>query len=479
MIANFAELLNPEGVETVHQASLEILQEVGLLVHNRKARLRYSRHGCHVDHESQIVKFPSQVVEHFCQAFPQKFTFHARNPEFDRTLPDDGPVFTTGSSVPDIIDMDTGQVRRARSKDIALIAHLVNELPGYELFAIPVIANDAPPGRYHLSRYYPAVRHSIKPIFGSAPSADELEDIMRLEELVAGNAGEYRQRPFLTFGVCPVISPLVLDNESTEMLMYFAENQVPYIFITAPNAGMTSPMSLLGTLAQCNAEFLATAVLSQMSYAGTPVMYDALPTLADMRSGSYAPGGIETAIMMMGCAQMARYYDVPSAGFIGLTNAKTNDAQSGYETGLSTMAALNAGIDLFHLGGLLDGLSVFDYAKLLIDAEIAMMLKRVVGGFEESPDGFALDVIKQVGAGDTFLNNPHTRKEMRETAFIPQLSDRQPRSRWEESGGFETHQRAMQIVREMLTKEISINLSPEIHANILTEYADMEMLVKD
>ena len=476
MIEGYAQLLTQEWVESVHNASLEILEEVGLLVHNLKARDRFARHGCQVDHETQLVKLPRQVIDHFCQAFPAQFTFYGRNPEFDRTIPDDGPLFTTAGSAPDLIDPDTGKVQRARSDDIARIAHLVNELPGYDLPSIPVIAGDAPSGRYHLSRYYPALKNTLKPVLGSAPNSTEAKDIFRLGELVAGNEKNYRERPFLTYGVCPVISPLVMDNDSTGMLMFFAEQQLLCYYAFAPNSGMTAPMTLLGILAQCNAEFLATAVLSQMSHSGTPIIYAVLPTVADMRTGAYAPGGIETGILMMGCAQMARFYNVPCAGFIGLTNSKLNDAQAGYETGLSTMAALNAGVDLFFTGGLLDGLSTFDFAKMVIDNEIALMLKRVKRGFEFSKDDFALDVIRQVGPGGTFINLPHTRKRMRKTALLPEISDRDPRSRWEENGSVETHTRAIRKAREILTRDNPSVFSSEIDALILAEFEYLRLL---
>lgn len=473
MIAKYAELLTSEWVEKVHDTSLEILEEVGLLVHNVKARNRFARYGCLVDHEIQLVRIPQGIVEHFIQTFPAQFTFHGRDPMFDVTIPNDGPVFTTASSVPDLIDPDTGAVRRARSDDIARISHLVNELPGYDLISIPLIADDAPPGRYHLYRYYPALKNTLKPVLGSAPNTEEAMDILRLGILVAGNEDNYRARPFLTYGVCPVISPLLLDNDSTEMMMLFAEQQLPCSIILAPNSGMTAPMTLLGTLAQCNAEFLATALLSQMSFLGTPLIYSALPTVADMRIGAYAPGGIETSILMMGCAQMARFYKVPCAGFIGLTNAKLNDAQSGYETGLSTMAALNAGVDMFYTGGLLDGLSAFDFAKLVIDGEIAMMLKRVAGGFEDSLEDFAVDVIKQVGPGGTFVNTAHTRRNMRKTAFLPQISDREPRSRWENFGAMEAQHRAILKVHEILSQSNPSILSPDIDSSIRAEFKDL------
>ena len=134
--------------------------------------------------------------------------------------------------------------------------------------------------------------------------------------------------------------------------MRFAERQIPSYGIIVPNAGLTAPLTLTGTLAQCNAEFLAQATLVQMSHPGTPLVYEALPTVADVRTGAYASGAIETGILMMGCAQMARYYSLPSGGFAGLTNAKVNDAQSGFETGMSTLATSAACERIVRIAGL-------------------------------------------------------------------------------------------------------------------------------
>jgi trimethylamine--corrinoid protein Co-methyltransferase len=144
-----------------------------------------------------------------------------------------------------------------------------------------------------------------------------------------------------------------------------------------PNGGMSSPYTLLGTLVQVNAEFLAYVTLTQLIRPGKPLIYSTLPTLADLRRGSYAPGSIENGMLVMGAAQLARYYNVPSAGYVGLTNAKVNDAQSGYEAGMSNVAALLAGCDLFSMGGLLDALMCFDFGKAVTDGEIALMLKRM------------------------------------------------------------------------------------------------------
>ncbi|HEX9090458.1 MAG TPA: trimethylamine methyltransferase family protein, partial [Anaerolineales bacterium] len=84
---SYATLLTQEQVERTHSASLEILENVGLLVRNGEARNIFARHGCLVDDESLIVKFPGGVVEEFRGMLPSEFTFYGRDPTYDRTLP--------------------------------------------------------------------------------------------------------------------------------------------------------------------------------------------------------------------------------------------------------------------------------------------------------------------------------------------------------------------------------------------------------
>ena len=81
-------------------------------------------------------------------------------------------------------------------------------------------------------------------------------------------------------------------------------------------------------MAQGNAEFLVVAVLTQMVRPGTPLIYSTLPTVADMRTGAYASGGIECGILQTGFAQMARFYGVPHSGYVGLTNSKQHNQNS-------------------------------------------------------------------------------------------------------------------------------------------------------
>ena len=149
-------------------------------------------------------------------------------------------------------------------------------------------------------------------------------------------------------------------------------------------------------------------------------------------------------------SQMAQFYNVPSGGYIGLTNAHLNDAQSGYETGMNTMGALLAGADMFNMGGLLGGLMAFDYAKAVIDNEIALMLKQANRGVVCSPAELALDQIRAAGPGGSHMESLHTVERMRTTALFPEVATRDMRDTWMAAGSPDAQQRALERARNIM-----------------------------
>jgi len=171
-------------------------------------------------------------------------------------------------------------------------------------------------------------------------------------------------------------------------------------------------------------------------------------------------------MLQMGHTEMARFYNVPSGGYIGLTNAHSNDAQSGYETGMNTTAALLAGADLFNMGGLLGSLMAFDFGKAVIDNEIALMLKRMKKGFEYSEENLCLDLIGKIGPGGSYMDTEHTLKNMRSIAVLPKVATREMRRRWEDQGRPDAHSRAMKEVNKILIKPNKSRFTEELDAKV-------------
>ena len=474
-----AALITSEEVEKIHDASLEVLEEVGLLVRNEEARDIFSRHGCTVDRETLIVRFPHKKVEEYGSGFPESFTFRGRDPSYDRTIPRDRPVIVTGSSAPDIMDPVTREIRRSTSRDIANIGFLINELEGFDVFSISTLADDAPPGRFSLSRFYPALKNCTKPVRSNTPNMRDLMDVIELGEIIAGGREAYRERPIITHHYCPVVSPLTMDVESTEALIYLTNEKLPVYGTVVPNAGITAPMTLTGTVVIGNAEFLALGTLMQMISPSSPLIYAVLSTVADMRTAAYAPGAIETGILQMCHSRMADFYGVPSGGYIGLTDAHVNDAQSGYETGMNTTAALLGGTDMLNMGGLLGSLMTFDFAKAVIDGEIACMLKRLSRGVGNPPETglnegeFALDLIADIGPGGNYMESAHTIEHMRSAAYFPKVSIREARETWVKAGKQDSDSRALGIAREILNGKNDAVFSPETERAIRSRFTDL------
>jgi len=470
MIMQKAQYLSDDQVKRIHEASLEILEETGLLVRNEKARHRFAEHGCTVNYESEIVTFSPELVNKCVELTPPTFTLKGRDPKYDVTIPREIPVVVTASSAPDIMDPMTGEERRGTSGDIAYIAHLINELEGFDVFSISVLADDAPADHFSLSRFYPALKNCLKPCRTSVIDVREAEQVLKVGELIAGSKEAYDAHPFITFGYCSIVTPLTMDFDSTEMLMYYAENDIPAYGTVAPVGGAGTPLSLAGTLALINAEWLATCVLTQISKPGRQMIYNFLPVFTDMRDGSFAAGGIETGMMNSAICQLARHYNVPAGGYLGLTNSKVCDAQAGFEKGMSPLLGAMSGVNYIVMGGLLDALMTFDFGQVVIDNEIALMLKRVVRGIEFSEENLCLDEIKKVGPAGMYIGNPETLERMTTTCFLPDYADRNIRETWVDKGATDMRTRAMAKVHEVLSSPNANAISAEVDATIKAEF---------
>jgi len=467
---NYFSFLTIDDIRYVHDSSLEILEEVGLLVRNEKARKRFAEHGAIVDHETEMVRIPPAVVEKYRALIPPTITLRGRDPAFDVTFPRKLPVVATASSAPDIVDPVTGVTRRSRSDDIARIAHLVNELPGFDVFSISTLADDAPEDQFSLTRFYAALKNCVKPCRTSVYNIREAEQVIKLGELIAGSKQAFWERPFINFGYCSIVSPLTMDTDSTETLMYFAENGITAYGTIAPMGGLSTPLTLSGMLVIMNAEWLAAAILAQMSKAGTAQIYNFLPVFADMRDGAYAPGAIEIGMMNSAVCQIARFYDVPAGGYLGLTNSKIADAQSGFEKGMSPLMGAMSGADFIVMGGLQDALMSFDFGQAAIDNEIALMIKRVREGFDFSEQSASLQEIKNTGPGGMFAANPVTLERMHTATFMPELADRKLREQWELEGSSTIHQRALNKVFDILSAPNSAAFDADVDARIRAQF---------
>jgi trimethylamine--corrinoid protein Co-methyltransferase len=207
-----------------------------------------------------------------------------------------------------------------------------------------------------------------------------------------------------------------------------------------------------------------------MSREGTELIYNFLPVFADLRDGAYAPGAIEVGMMNSIVCQLARKYNVPAGGYLGLTNSKISDAQAGYEKSMSPLLGAMSGVNFIVMGGLQDALMSLDFGQLAIDDEIARMVKWVRKGVDFNEEVLALDDIKRIGPGGLHADAPMTLKNMTTATFMPSLADRSLREVWEEQGSHSIHDRALYKAMDILSRPNYAAFDSETDARIKAHF---------
>ena len=114
------------------------------------------------------------------------------------------------------------------------------------------------------------------------------------------------------------------------------------------------------------------------------------------------------------------------------------------------MSGILCGMDMFNIGGLIDALKTFDFAKAVIDDEVAQMMKRVKRGISFSDEDLAVELIKEVGPGGSFIVAKHTINRMKTEAVMTKIADRDARTIWEKKGAMDIQTRAINKVKDIM-----------------------------
>jgi trimethylamine--corrinoid protein Co-methyltransferase len=284
----------------------------------------------------------------------------------------------------------------------------------------------------------------------SVTSARDARGQIELAAAIAGGEEALRQWPIFSNFVC-TISPLTQDHGGIDAALEFAAAGIPVGIYPMATTGVTSPVTLAGTLAVVNAEVISVLALLQIATPGAKVFYSGGPATIDLRTGAYTATSPEAIWLRTSVARMARFYGLPSIVGAGATSAKIPGAQAAWENTLSYLLPSLAGASILFGVGLLDGSNLLTYEQILLDAEIAAAIKRLLGPVDLAPDAFSLDLIKALGSGGVYLDQEHTVRHMRQALSLPLLSDRDSYDEWFQKGQLDRVAVAREKVREILS----------------------------
>jgi trimethylamine--corrinoid protein Co-methyltransferase len=424
-------ILGPDEVRKIHDSSLRVIETVGVKFPSARALDIWKSHGARVDAGSMIVMAPGRLIEEALRKAPPVYTLAARNPALD--LPLDGNhvyVGTDGCGV-EVIDIRSGERRRSVLQDVADIARVADCLEEVAFHWVPVSAQDSPPETRGLHELLAIWKNTTKHIqTESVYSGREARGAAEMAALLAGGKDELRKRPLLSLMECTV-SPLAHDGGSLEAALVGAEYGLPVGFMSMASGISSAPATLAGNLVVANAEVLSGLALVELACPGAPVYYAAAQTMMDPRTGAYTGGGPEDFLLGAAGNRLADFYRVPLSMGSFATGAKEPNWQAGLENSLSTFMASLSMSDMLSGVGLLAGSTVWSFAQMIMDCEIFGIIASMMEGIPVNEETLALDAIKEVGPGGTFLTHGHTKRHLREL-WMNSCLDRRPISVWEQ-----------------------------------------------
>ena len=402
----------PDGdVERIHEASLEVLAEVGVMFHSQRALDVLEAHGATVDRETTVARIPAAAVEQAVSTLPRTFTMGGRTPEFD--LPVDGEhVYLTSDGCATFVRDADGTVRASTKQDVYDAARVVEGLPNLSATSALVSAQDTPAESRVLHEFDACMRASRKhAIVVSIKDVAEAKPLIRMAEAVAGGSAELKARPTFSVILCTV-SPLHQERFGMELAFALAEAGIPMMLYPMPILGATAPVTPAGTAVVNNTEILAAITVVQLAYPGARIVHAGGPTALFMRTGAYFANVPEALMLRAVQAQMAARYGMPAGLGWGGTKAKQPEAQSAYENTTGMLLEYLAGADFLFGAGLLDSVQQMSLEELVIADEVFGMVTRLVRGVAVDRDTLAVDLIKKLGLRGDYLFDAHTRRHV-------------------------------------------------------------------
>ena len=459
------EIASADEIEAVHEASLAVLEEIGVNVLLDEARGLLKAAGVAVTPGEARVRFERGFVEQAVAKAPDQWTLHARNPARNRVFGGNRINFLPVAGNPNVSDLEGG--RRAGTladyRDLLRLAQVVNAVHGATPMLEPL---DVPPDLRYLDILGEQFLVTDKIAFGYSLGRRKILDAIEMARIVRGLDQETLEREPSLWTVVNCNSPLQLDIPMLHGMIEMARRNQPVVVTPFTLAGAMAPVSLAGALTQQNAEALAAIAIMQTVRPGAPVIYGGFTSNVDMRSGAPAFGTPEYVKAVLAGGQLARRYRLPyRSSAVNASNAP--DAQATWESAMSLWAAVMAHTGMIlHSFGWLEGGLTASFEKIAIDVEMVQTMMTALEPIDFSTPELGIEAMREVGPGGHFFGAQHTLERYENAFYRPILADWRNWETWKEDGAHDATQRAHRLWQALLAEYQQPPMDPAIREEL-------------
>lgn len=443
------EPMSPEQIERIDNASMDILENVGIVFRDEIALSDWEKAGAEV--KGERVHLDRGLVKELIATLPSEFTYTARNPE--NNLPLGGPhsIFVPMTGAPYLRDLEDKR-RYPTLDDLAMFHKLAQMSPALHSSAHHIVEPmDHVVAHRHLRITYSSMKYSDKTFMGMTTSPKNAEDVINMCRILFGN--EFIQTHPVVTGNCNCNSPLIWDETMLGAMRAFNKANQPVLCSPFVLGGANTPASTPAAVAQLNAEALAALAYTQVVNKGCPAIYGHYLSTVSMSSGAPMAGTPEISLMNFMIGQMARHYNIPWRTSNTLGGAKTFDAQAGYESATTLMAVMMSGANyIWHSAGWNEAGMHCSVAKFVVDAEQCAMAYRMAEGIRWDDFDECIAAVSDVGPGGHFMGHAHTLANFKDAFFMPKLFDNNSIEQWIDNGSQEITERALKHAKQLLAE---------------------------
>ncbi|MCX5636933.1 MAG: trimethylamine methyltransferase family protein [Planctomycetota bacterium] len=448
------KLLDDSQIKDLHNATMDVLGQVGIkLMHNEALDLMKGV-GCKVDYDKQIVKISENVLMKYVKMAPSEICLYGRDPKYDVHIDNSDNVYSLGGAgALNYIDLD-GQRKLSTMKALEDFTRLEDTLENLDIVHFLLTPQDIEQRRHEMLLFAHMLKNNTRNFYTLLGGRRKgLEFQLEMAAVCSDGIENVCKRPFFVAGLC-IESPLKQRRGFVEELWACGDYGIPAFVEADAIAGGTTPFTISGCAVEINANVLSAVALAQMKNPGAPCIYSSSSGILDMRSLDFAGSAPESTLLHMVSTQLAHHYGLPYYG-ANTPDSKVPDAQMGYEAMQHIMALAMAGCNIIHVSiGNLEMMKLASFAACLISNEIFGAVYRLLQGVDCSREAIGVDAFIESGHDAKFLETMHSVKYVRSRErWEPKLTDRNSWTTWmERTGGKDMAQRANARAKKILAE---------------------------
>jgi trimethylamine--corrinoid protein Co-methyltransferase len=412
------KILSDSDIEKIHKESLRILREIGVRFPHRGLLEVFKKKGAIVDFETEIVKFPDEVIEDAIKKQRENtdayFKKHEKFDENDYTQ----KFFMSGGNIKHLIEPGTFKRKDGNLRDMLRAIVIGNELENVSRVSAFLTPKNYDPKLADIIQFYLLSLYSKKRYFFTyIYSLNSAKCLIDMARVVAEDDFQFKNGSLIEYEIEPCAN-LEFSKEHLEIAAEFSKNNMTLATTHWAWMGRHTPLTYASLLALTNANILAgTAVLMALN-PDNPYYRYIFPTHCVNRKDTDLPlmGNPNQIIFAWAARQLADFYGfqycITNSGF---SDAIEDNFQSGFEVGVTAALSIAAGVTCLGVKGIVGIDQGVSFERLVTDNEMIDYLNFIFcKKIEVNEETFDFDSIKKAGIGENFLHSLENEQRVRD-----------------------------------------------------------------